>query len=402
MSFLSQAVNRIQPSATVAVASKVAEMKRAGKSPISLGAGEPDFDTPAHIVEAAYQAMKEGKTRYSPAPGIMELREAISEKFLKDNKLQYSPEQVTVGCGGKQTIFNAMLATLDQGDEVIVPSPYWVSYPDIAMIAGATPVFVPCHAENNYLLKPEDLAQAITPRTKWLMLNSPSNPTGACYSQADLQALAAVLLQPENQHVWVMSDDMYEHIVYDGFSFTTIAQIAPELYARTLTLNGFSKAYCMTGWRLGYAAGPTDLIKAMNKIQSQSVSSLSTFSQWAAVAALRGPNDFITKHNQAFVARRDLVVEGINAIPGLSCPTPQGAFYVYVSCAGLMGKKTPDGQVINSDEALVAYLLESEEVVCVHGAAFGQSPAFRISYATSVENLQRSLEAMQRTFARLT
>ena len=401
MTIFSQAVNRIQPSATVAVASKVAEMKRAGKSVISLGAGEPDFDTPQHIVEAAYKAMREGKTRYAPAPGILEFREAIAAKFQRDNNLSYSPDQITVGCGGKQTIFNAAIATLNAGDEMIIPAPYWVSYPDIVAITGATPVIVQCSSEKGFRLQPEDLAAAITPRTKWLMLNSPSNPTGVCYSREELQAFAEVLCRPENRHVWIMTDDMYEHIVYENFTFSTIAEVAPELYERTLTLNGLSKAYCMTGWRLGYAAGPLELIKAMNKVQSQSASSVSTFSQWAGVEALNGPQDFIARHNAAFVARRDLVVEGINAIDGLSCPKPGGAFYVYVSCQELIGKKTPQGKVIGSDEDLMGYLLEAESVVCVHGSAFGLSPAFRISYATSTEQLEQALSSMKRAFAQL-
>ena len=398
MEFLSAAVERVKPSATVAVASKVAEMKKAGHSVISLGAGEPDFDTPAHIVEAAHQAMLAGKTRYCPAPGIAEFREAIAAKFQRDNNLTYSPEQITIGCGGKQIIFNAALATLNAGDEVIIPSPYWVSYPDIVAFTGATPVIVPCSAAQGYRLQPEDLAAAITPNTKWFILNSPSNPTGVCYSKDELLAFAEVLQRPENQHVWVMSDDIYEYIVYDDFAFYTIAELAPALRERTLVLNGLSKAYCMTGWRLGYAAGPLPLIKAMNKIQSQSASSVSTFSQWASVAALEGDHGFIAEHNAAFVARRDLVVAGINAIEGLSCPKPEGAFYVYVDCAGLMGKKTPEGIVIENDEMLVGYLLETENVVCVHGEAFGQSPAFRISYATSTENLNSALASMERAF----
>ena len=401
MDFLSDAVQRVQPSATVAVASKVAEMKKAGQSVISLGAGEPDFDTPDHIIDAAHQAMLAGKTRYSPAPGIGEFREAIAAKFKRDNNLSYTPDQVTVGCGGKQMIFNAALATLNAGDEVIIPAPYWVSYPDIVAFTGATPVTVACSAAQGYRLQPEDLAAAITPNTKWFILNSPSNPTGVCYSKDELLAFAEVLKRPENQHVWIMSDDIYEHIVYDGFAFHTIAEVAPELYARTLTLNGLSKAYCMTGWRLGYAAGPAPLIKAMNKIQSQSASSVSSFSQWAGIAALEGDHGFIARHNESFVARRDLVVAGINGIEGLSCPKPEGAFYVYVDCAGLIGKRTPQGAVIKDDEMLVGYLLEAENVVCVHGAAFGQSPAFRVSYATSTENLESALTSMQRAFSAL-
>ncbi|NQY82874.1 MAG: pyridoxal phosphate-dependent aminotransferase [Alphaproteobacteria bacterium] len=401
MAFLSQAVGRIRPSATVAVASKIAEMRCAGKAVISLGAGEPDFDTPAHIVAAGHQAMLDGKTRYSPAPGVLEFREAIAEKFQRDNNLTYSPDQITVGCGGKQTIFNACLATLDPGDDVVIPTPYWVSYPEIVAMTGATPVFVSCSVDKGFRLDPEDLAAAITPKTKWLILNSPSNPTGVCYSKEELLGFVEVLRRPENQHVWVMTDDMYEHIVYDGLAFHTIAEVAPDLYERTLTLNGLSKAYCMTGWRLGYAAGPLGLIKAMNKIQSQSVSSVSTFSQWAGIAALNGSHDFIATHNAAFVNRRDLVVAGINAIPGLSCPKPEGAFYVCVSCGDLIGKKTPAGVVIENDEILVGYLLEAEGVVCVHGEAFGFSPAFRISYATSNEKLEHALAAMHRAFGAL-
>ena len=400
MALIADRLSRIKPSATVAVSGKAMEMKAAGEDVIGLGAGEPDFDTPEHIKEAARKALAEGKTKYAPVAGIPELRRAICDKLKRDNGLEYAADQITVGCGGKQTIYNAMMATLNPGDEVIIPAPYWVSYPDIVLLAEGEPVIVDCPESANFKLTPEALEAAITPKTKWLMLNSPSNPTGAAYTRDDLKALADVLLRHEQ--VWVMTDDMYEFIVYDDFGFTTIAQVEPKLYERTLTLNGLSKAYCMTGWRVGYAAGAVDVIKAMNKIQSQSTTSTSTISQWASVAALDGDHSFIAEHNKVFKERRDLVVSMLNQATGLACATPEGAFYVYPSCAGTIGKKTPAGKVIETDENFVTYLLESEGVAAVHGEAFGLSPHFRISYATSTEALEEACQRIQRACAALT
>ncbi|MTI10283.1 pyridoxal phosphate-dependent aminotransferase [Curvivirga aplysinae] len=396
MSILADRLSKIKPSPTVAVTAKANELKAAGRDVIGLGAGEPDFDTPANIVKAGQKAMEEGKTRYVAPAGIPELRQAICDKLKRDNDLTYTPDMIAVGCGGKQTIYNAMTATLDEGDEVIIPAPYWVSYPDITALFGGVPVFVNCPQENNFKLTPDQLRAAITPKTKWLILNSPSNPTGAGYTETDLKALADVLMEDENKHVWVMTDDMYEYLVYDDFKFKTIAQVEPGLFDRTLTLNGLSKAYCMTGWRLGYAAGPKDLIKAMNMLQSQSATSATTFVQWAGVEALTGPQDFIAENNKAFVERRDLVVGLINDIDGLECLTPEGAFYVYPSCAGVIGKTTPDGKKIESDEDFVTYLLEAEGVAAVHGAAFGLSPHFRISYATSNALLEEACARIKR------
>ncbi|MBL6933070.1 MAG: pyridoxal phosphate-dependent aminotransferase [Rhodospirillales bacterium] len=400
MTFLASRLSRIKPSPTIAVATKARELKAAGRDVIGLGAGEPDFDTPAHIIAAAKVAMDAGETRYTAVAGTPELRQAIVDKFKRDNDLDYTPDQISVGCGGKQNIYNALMATLNPGDEVIIPAPYWVSYPDITLLAEGTPVIVDCPAEAGFKLTPEDLEAAITPKTKWLILNSPSNPTGAGYTRADMKALTDVLLKHE--HVWVMSDDMYEHLVYDGFEFVTPAQVEPALFGRTLTLNGVSKAYCMTGWRVGYAAGPDEIIKAMNKIQSQSTTHTSSVSQAAAVAALTGPHDFIAKHNVIFVERRDLVVAMLNEAEGLTCPTPDGAFYVYPSCAGMIGKKTPDGKTLKTDEDVVGYLLESEGIAAVHGEAFGLSPHFRVSYATSTELLKEACTRIQRACAALT
>ena len=399
MSFLASRVSRIKPSPTIATSGKAREMKAAGEDVIGLGAGEPDFDTPAHIIEAAKAAMDRGETRYTAVAGTPELRQAISDKFKRDNGLDYAPEQITVGCGGKQTIYNAFMATLDPGDEVIIPAPYWVSYPDMVLLAEGTPVIVDCPAENGFKLEPRDLEAAITTRTKWVILNSPSNPTGTAYTRDDMKAITDVLLAHE--HVWVMPDDMYEHIVYDGFEFVTPAQVEPRLYDRTLTLNGLSKAYCMTGWRVGYAAGPVELIKVMNMVQSQSTTHTSSVSQAAAVAALTGPQDFIARHNAEFKERRDLVVAMLNQASGLSCARPEGAFYVYPSCAGLIGKKTPGGNSIESDGDFVAALLDTEGVAAVHGAAFGLSPHFRVSYATSTEILEEACERIQRFCAGL-
>lgn len=399
MSLIASRLARIKPSPTIAVSTKAAELKAAGRDVIGLGAGEPDFDTPDHIKEAAIAAIRAGQTKYTPVAGTLALREAIAAKFDRENGLSYTPDQITVGCGGKQTIYNAMMATLEPGDEVIIPAPYWVSYPDITLLAEGKPVLVECTQEDGFKLRPEALAAAITERTRWLILNSPSNPTGAAYTRAEMTALTDVLVG--HPHVWIMSDDMYEHIVYDGFEFCTPAQVAPALYDRTLTLNGVSKAFAMTGWRVGYAAGPVALIKAMNKIQSQSTTHTCSISQAAAVAALNGPMDFITERNAIFKERRDLVVAMLNQAEGLACATPEGAFYVYPSCAGCIGRTTPEGAVIASDEDFVAYLLEAVGVATVHGAAFGLSPCFRISYATSTALLEDACGRIQRACAAL-
>ncbi len=399
MSFLAARLARVQPSPTVGMNAFANQLKREGRDVISLAAGEPDFDTPQHIKDAATKAMAEGKTKYAPPAGIPELREAVVRKLKRDNDLEYTPDQISVSCGGKQTIYNALMATLDPDDEVIVPAPYWVSYADITLLSEGEPVYIECPVEQNYKLLPEQLDRAITPKTKWLMLNSPNNPTGAAYTAAEIKALAEVLLK--HPHVWVMTDDMYEFILYDDFKFSTIAQIEPKLYERTLTLNGLSKAYCMTGWRVGYAAGDTTLIKAMNMIQSQSTTSTSTISQWASVAALDGDHSFIAKHNTVFKERRDLVVSMLNQATGITCPTPEGAFYVYPSCAGVIGKTTPDGKKLETDEDFVKYLLEAEGAACVHGEAFGLSPYFRISYATATELLEDACQRIQRACAAL-
>ncbi|MEQ9491749.1 MAG: pyridoxal phosphate-dependent aminotransferase [Alphaproteobacteria bacterium] len=400
MPFLADRLSLIKPSPTVGISAKANELKAAGQDVIALSAGEPDFNTPPHIVKAAEEAMAAGKTRYAPPAGVLELRQAVCEKLKRDNNLTYTPDQISVGCGGKQTIFNALMATVNKGDEVIIPAPYWVSYTDLVMLFEGKPVLVDCTAESNFKLTADQLRAAITPKTKWLILNSPSNPTGAAYTREDLAALAEVLV--ENPHVWIMTDDMYEFIIYDDFEFSTIAEVEPKLYDRTLTLNGLSKAYCMTGWRVGYAAGDKDLIKAMNKIQSQSTTSTSTISQWAAVAALRGPHDFIAENNKVFKERRDLVVGMLNQASGLSCLTPEGAFYVYPSCAGVIGKKTPDGKVIETDEDFVQYLLSAHGVAAVHGAAFGLSPYFRISYATATDVLEDACTRIQKACGELT
>jgi aspartate aminotransferase len=399
MSILASRLDRIQPSPTIAVTQKARDLKAAGRDVIGLGAGEPDFDTPDNIKAAAIAAIKAGDTKYTAVDGTPALKQAICAKFKRENGLDYKPEQVTVASGGKQVIFNAMMASLEPGDEVIIPAPYWVSYPDIVLLAEGKPVFVPCSQNNQFKLRPEDLAAAIGPKTKWIILNSPSNPTGAAYSRAELKALTDVLVQ--HPHVWVLTDDMYEHLVYDDFEFTTPAQIEPRLYERTLTMNGVSKAYCMTGWRIGYAAGAVPLIKAIAKVQSQSTTNPSSISQAAAVEALNGPQDFIPVHNAAFKARRDLVVDLLNKAQGLHCHRPEGAFYVYPSCAGTIGKKTPQGKVIASDDDFVTYLLEAEGVAAVQGSAFGLSPFFRISYATSTEALTEACRRIQRACAAL-
>jgi aspartate aminotransferase len=399
MSFLAERMSRVKPSPTIAVTTRAAELKAAGRDVIGLGAGEPDFDTPAHIQEAAIAAMKRGETRYTAVDGTPALKKAICAKFKRENGLDYEPKQITVGTGGKQVLYNALMATLNPGDEVVIPAPYWVSYPDMVLLADGTPVPVACPQNNGFKLLPEDLDAAITPRTKWLILNSPSNPTGAAYSAAELKELADVLL--DHPHVWIMTDDMYEHVVYSGFQFATIAQVEPRLYNRTLTVNGVSKSYCMTGWRIGYAGGPVELIKAMGAIQSQSTSNPSSISQAAAVEALNGPQDFIPRHNKIFEERRDLVCDMLNKAVGLHCPKPDGAFYVYPSCAGTIGKRTPQGKVIENDTDFVTYLLDAEGVAVVQGVAFGLSPHFRISYATSTEALKEACTRIQRACAAL-
>jgi aspartate aminotransferase len=394
MSFLAERLGRIKPSPTIAVTQKARELKAAGRDVIGLGAGEPDFDTPDNIKEAAIAAIRRGETKYTAVDGTPELKAAIAAKFRRENALDYAPEQITVGTGGKQVIFNALIATLDAGDEVIIPAPYWVSYPDIVLLAEGTPVFVACPENNRFKLQPEALAAAITERTKWIILNSPSNPSGAAYSRAEMQAITDVL--KAHPQVFVMTDDIYEHLVYDDFEFVTAAQVEPALYDRTLTINGVSKAYCMTGWRIGFAGGPAELIKAMAKVQSQSTTNPSSISQAAAVEALNGPQDFIAQHNEVFKARRDLVVARLNECPGLSCQTPEGAFYVYPSCAGAIGKTTPDGKAIATDTDFVGYLLDAEGVAAVQGEAFGLSPYFRISYATSTEALEEACRRIKR------
>jgi aspartate aminotransferase len=399
MAFLAASLARVKPSPTIAVTTKAAELKAAGRDVIGLGAGEPDFDTPDNIKQAAIAAIQSGKTKYTAVDGTPELKKAIAAKFLRENGLKYETSQITVGTGGKQVLYNALLATLNPGDEVVIPAPYWVSYPDMVLLCGGTPVPVTCPPEKNFKLQPADLEAAITPKTKWLILNSPSNPTGSAYSASEMKALTDVLLR--HPHVHVLTDDMYEHLVYDGFTFVTPAQVEPKLYDRTLTLNGVSKAYCMTGWRIGYAAGRPDLIKAIAKVQSQSTSNPSSISQAAAVEALNGPQDFIPRHNEVFKQRRDLVVSMLNQASGITCHRPEGAFYVFPSCAGTIGKQTPDGKVIETDEDFVTYLLESEGVAVVQGSAFGLAPFFRISYATATESLHEACIRIQRASAAL-
>ena len=381
------------------MSAKVSELKGQGIDVIGLSAGEPDFDTPDFVKEAAIQAIRDGDTNYTVVDGTPALKKAIIGKFQRDNDLTYAANQITVNNGGKHTLFNALVATLDEGDEVIIPAPYWVSYPDIVNFAGGTPVIVEAGADQGYKITPEQLEAAISPKTKWLILNSPSNPTGAAYSAEELKALGEVILP--HQNLMVMTDDIYEHIWYADFPFATIAQVCPDLYDRTLTVNGVSKAYAMTGWRIGYAGGPAWLIKAMAKLQSQSTSNPSSISQAAAVAALNGPQDFLVERNAAFERRRDLVVSMLNDTPGLECPTPEGAFYVYPDASGVIGKTTPKGQVIETDEDLIAYFLDEAQVAAVHGAAFGLSPAFRISYATSEELLTEACTRIQRACSAL-
>ena len=393
-SIIADALNRIQPSPTIAVTQKARELKAKGVNVIGLGAGEPDFDTPDNIKEAAIEAIRRGETKYTAVDGIPELKQAICAKFKRDNGLDYQPSQVTVAPGGKPIIYNAMAATLNQGDEVVIPSPYWVSYPDIVLLTGGTPVIAETTIETNFKLTPEALDKAIGPKTKWLIFNHPSNPSGAAYTRDELKALTDVLVR--HPHVWILTDDMYEHLVYDDFTYTTPAQVEPQLYDRTLTMNGVSKAYAMTGWRIGYAAGPEVLIKAMGKVQSQTTSNPTSISQWASVEALNGRQDFLAERAAVFKERRDLVVSMLNQATGLSCPTPEGAFYVYPSCAGCIGKTAPSGKVIESDGDFAAELLEAEAVAVVHGEAFGLSPHFRVSYATSTEALTEACERIQR------
>jgi aspartate aminotransferase len=394
MSFLSAALGRIKPSPTVAITSQARALKAAGRDIISLSAGEPDFATPLNIREAAKAAIDRGETRYTSPEGIPELRRAICGKFARDNSLDYSAEQIIVSTGGKQVLFNALLATLNPGDEVVIPAPYWVSYPDIVRLAGGTPVIVPGAIETGLKITPGALAGAITPRTKWLVLNSPSNPSGAGYSPEEMRALTDVLV--EHEHVWVMSDDIYEHISYDPFVFCTPGAVEPRLMGRTLTVNGVSKAYAMTGWRIGYGGGPEQLIRAMIKLQGQSTTSACSISQWAAVEALTGPQDYIAQARSAFLRRRDLVVSRLNAIDGIDCPTPEGAFYVYPSIADLLGRSTSKGVWIDRDEEFAAALLDSEGVAVVFGAAFGSGPNFRISYAAADPTLEEACSRIAR------
>lgn len=394
MAFIADSLNRVKPSPTIAVSTKAAELKAAGRDIIGLGAGEPDFDTPDNIKEVAIQAIRDGKTKYTPADGTPEIKKAVCEKFKRDNGLDYQPNQITVNNGGKHTIYNAFVATLNPGDEVVIPTPYWVSYPDMAILAGGTPVFAEATIENNFKLQPEVLEAAITDKTKWVILNSPSNPSGAAYNAREMKALTDVLLK--HPHVWVMVDDMYEHIVYDDFEFVTPAQVEPKLYDRTLTINGVAKAYAMTGWRIGFAGGPVELINAIRKVQSQSTSNPCSISQAAAVEALTGTQHFLKERAAVFQKRRDMVVEMLDNIEGINCPMPEGAFYVYPSIAGLIGKKTPDGKVIESDLDFCTYILEAEGVAAVHGEAFGLSPHFRVSYATSDDALIEACKRIKR------
>jgi aspartate aminotransferase len=397
--FLSPTLGRVKPSPTIAVSQLARRLKAEGRDVIGLGSGEPDFDTPDHIKEAAIRAIREGKTKYTDVDGIPELKRAVAAKFARDNGLDYKPSQVTVAPGGKTVIYHALVATLRPGDEVIIPTPYWVSYPDMVLLAGGTPVFVSGREADGFKVRPDEIERAITPRTKWLIFNSPSNPSGAAYTASELRAIMAMLLR--HKHVFILSDDMYEHLTYDGFEFTTAAQVEPGLYDRTLTMNGASKAYAMTGWRIGFAGGPEELIKAMAVVQSQTVSCPASVSQYAALAALTGPQDFMKERAEAFRQRRDLVVSMLNQAKGLKCHRPEGAFYVYPSCAGTLGKRAPSGHTIETDGDFVTELLAAEGVAVVQGAAFGLSPYFRISYATSTDELTRACERIQRFCADL-
>ena len=394
MAFLADALSRVKPSATIAVSQKARDLKAQGRDVIGLGAGEPDFDTPDNVKNAGIEAIRRGETKYPPVSGIMPLREAVAAKFKRENNLDYKPEQTIVGTGGKQILFNAFMATLNPGDEVVIPRPYWVSYPEMVAICGGTATFADTSIDNGFKLTAAALEKAITPKTKWLVMNSPSNPSGAAYTRDELKAVADVLMK--HPDVWVLTDDMYEHLTYGDFAFTTIAEVEPRLYERTLTMNGVSKAYAMTGWRIGYAAGPLALIKAMDMIQGQQTSGACSIAQWAAVEALNGPQDFVHKNKAIFQGRRDLVVSMLNQAAGLNCPTPEGAFYVYPSCAGLIGKTAPSGKVITNDQDFVTELLETEGVAVVHGEPFGLGPNFRISYATSEALLEESCKRIQR------
>ena len=391
---ISERAAQLTPSLTLSIDSKAKAMKAEGIDVCGFGAGEPDFDTPDHIKQAAIEALQAGFTKYTPSAGIPELRAAIAEKLAADNGLTYRASQIIVSNGAKHSCYNAILATCQPGDEVIIPAPYWVSYPEMVLLAGGEPVPAVCAAEQGFKLSAAALEKAITPKTKWLILNSPSNPTGAAYTREELKALTDVLVR--HPHVWVMTDDMYEHLVYDGFQFATVAQVEPRLYDRTLTVNGVSKAYSMTGWRIGYAGGPAELIKAMTTIQSQATHAPCSISQWAAVEALCGPQTFIPENNKLFKERRDLVVGMLNQAKGIACPRPEGAFYVYPSCAGTMGKSTPSGRKLETDEDFVTELLDAEGVAVVHGSAFGLGPAFRISYATNIGDLEEACRRIQR------
>jgi aspartate aminotransferase len=400
VSFLSETLSRVKPSPTIAISTQAAELKSAGRDIVALSAGEPDFDTPDNIKAAAKAAIDAGKTKYTAPDGLIELKQAICAKFKRDNGLDYTPAQISVGTGGKQILYNALMATLNAGDEVVIPAPYWVSYPDMVLLAGGNPVVLEAPLETGFKLTAAQLETAITPKTKWLIFNSPSNPTGAGYTRDELKSLTDVLLR--HPHVWIMTDDMYEHLAYDGFEFCTPAQVEPGLFDRTLTVNGVSKAYAMTGWRIGYAGGPTELIAAMRKVQSQSTSNPCSISQWAAIEALNGPQDYIDMSRPVFQARRDLVVGMLNNAAGISCATPEGAFYVYPSIAGCIGKTTPQGITIDTDEVFATELLKSEGVAVVFGAAFGLSPNFRVSYAASEEDLRKACARIQDFCAALT
>lgn len=393
MSILASRVNRIKPSPSSMAGQRARELRASGRDIVALTAGEPDFDTPDNVIEAVKRAMAASRTKYTDVGGTPELKEAIRAKFLRENGLSFSTSEVIACTGGKQVIFNALLSTVEQGVEVIIPTPYWVSYPDIVLLAGGTPVFVACPPDRQFKLQPEDLEKCITSRTRWVILNAPNNPSGAVYSREELRALADVLLR--HPHVWVMTDDMYEHILYDGREYATIAQVAPELKTRTLTINGVSKAYAMTGWRIGYGGAPAELIKAMTKLQSQSTSSPSSISQAAAVEALNGPQDFLVERAQIFQSRRDRVMKALNQIEGIHCHTPEGAFYAFPSCAGLIGKQTPSGQILRTDEDFVMYLLEEVNLAVLHGAAYGVSPFFRISFASSIPTLDEGLARLK-------
>ena len=399
MGILADSLSRVKPSPTIAVTNKARELKAAGRDVIGLGAGEPDFDTPENIKAAAIDAIKRGETKYTAVDGIPELKEAVVRKFERENGIQYDVSEISVASGGKHIIYNALLSTINPGDEVIIPAPYWVSYPDIVLLAGGVPVFVEAGAEANFKLKPAQLEAAITAKTKWVIFNSPSNPTGAAYTEAEVKALTDVLLKHE--HVWVLADDIYEHLTYDGFQFKSVVGVEPKLKSRTLTMNGVAKAYAMTGWRIGFAGGPVELIGGMRKLQSQSTSNPCSVSQWASVEALNGPQDFIAERRDVFAGRRDLVVSMLNEAAGVHCPMPEGAFYVYPSVAGCMGKTTKGGVVLKTDEDFVSALLDEEGVAAVHGEAFGLSPYFRVSYATSTEALEEACKRIQRFCAQL-